>query len=339
MDLFFALSESFPTFRRCNNALYNNFYSYTKTLHECNTSIDYGNIPNRNQIREKDFKEVFDKSNDTEDTMSDSLENKIYFIQNEVKEKKPEEDCKKQEDFAYEMLEYQSNLDCCPNVEIAGKKEEKEEKKTTFLGRKRKDDPSEREHDKFSDGNIIIKIKTQVFNSYTISLIKNNSLDKANPIQLCKLRDIYMKNINTIYNRELLNTEIKEIYKSHDMSTKYTTLGKDYHKKLIEKIYNENKEKKVMKILDLKFKEILILFAKRLENEENEEKYYQMKEKDKEIETLEIYEDDALDLLKRIRTNDKDMDNLEDYIKKVKKKCLEYEDWFLERNERPSKKG
>ena len=93
--------------------------------------------------------------------------------------------------------------------------------------------------------------------------------------------------------------KIKDILSKEPISTKNKRFNKYENKLLIDKIYNENKEIKVIKILELTFNEVLIIFRKKLN-------YY----KDKEVIKLIEKNIKGLDLLEN--NNYDDNDNLID---------------------------
>ena len=107
-------------------------------------------------------------------------------------------------------------------------------------------------------------------------------------------------------------------------------INKDYNKKIIEKIYKERKELKVIQILELTFKELFIIFRIKLNFKEDEEEINNITKK---IEGLDLisnnnYQDihNFLDSLEH--NNEKDPEETEEYINKIKNLCCNYENWF-----------
>ena len=133
------------------------------------------------------------------------------------------------------------------------KKEEKKLKKKR--GRKRKDEADDifSEHDKFTDDNIIRKIKTNIF-KYILSSL-NESLkftkEKFYPLN-AKLNKDLKKDINI----ELFNKRIYKIYMSEDLNGHHININ-DSNKNLIRKIFEEKIEIKTINILNMTFIEVL----------------------------------------------------------------------------------
>ena len=107
-------------------------------------------------------------------------------------------------------------------------------------------------------------------------------------------------------------------------------INKDFNKKNIEKFYKEGKELKVIQILELTFKELFIIFRIKLNLKEDKE---EIKNITKKIEGLDLisnnnYQDIYyfLDSLKQ--NNEKDPEETEEYINKIRNLCCNYENWF-----------
>ena len=133
------------------------------------------------------------------------------------------------------------------------KKEEKKLNKKR--GRKRKDEADDitYEHNKYTDDNIIRKIKTNIF-KYILSSL-NESLkftnEKFYPLN-AKLNENLKKEINI----ELFNKRIYQIYLSEDLNGHHININ-DSNKNLIKKIFEENIEIKTINILNMTFIEVL----------------------------------------------------------------------------------
>ena len=129
------------------------------------------------------------------------------------------------------------------------KKEEKKLNKKR--GRKRKDEADDitSEHNKYTDDNIIRKIKTNIF-KYILSSL-NESLkftnEKFYPLN-AKLNENLKKEINI----ELFNKRIYQIYMSEDLNGHHINRN-DSNKNLIKKIFEENIEIKTINILNMTF--------------------------------------------------------------------------------------
>ena len=88
----------------------------------------------------------------------------------------------------------------------------------------------------------------------------------------------------------------------------------------------EKKEVKVIKILNLTLKEIVIIFRKRLNDEINNELYDELKKNNKIDDSINIEENDIINLIEKIKKEDSE--NLDDYIEDVKHYCLTFEYCF-----------
>ena len=195
--------------------------------------------------------------------------------------------------------------------------EKREEKKILHenntnkkIGRRLKDEiyNSKAKHDKFSEDNIIIKIKTYIF-KYILDLL-NESLQYSK-FKFYPLNTKLNTNIKKDFNMKLLDRTVYDLYYNEDLNKTYIN-GNDSNKLLIKKIYEENDEKKNLKILKMKYKDILnYIKEKDLENFLEKIKEKEKKNKGKYI---DLYMDSVNHLLK------------------------EYENWFKMKNGRNPKK-
>ena len=198
-------------------------------------------------------------------------------------------------------------------------------------GRNKKGSDEVGEHTKESPDNIRNKIKTHFFNTFIIFLIKILSLYKN--ISLKKIQTAFIRVLSKEKNEELFDMKIKDILCEQPISTKYSTFDRYENKKIIDKIYKEKKEINVIKILDLTFDELFIIYRKKLNNPEDIEELEKIKAK---IDDLGLFGDnynlkDVEDLIKKQEKN-----NDEEYIKKIKKACIEYKSWFINKKTRNS---
>ena len=190
---------------------------------------------------------------------------------------------------------------------------------------------------KLMSENIIKKIKSLFFR-YIKNIIKKNSID--NNINLLipqyKIVDISSKS-----NKKLFYMKIKDIYLEATKNNLYSHIDKDYNKKIIKKIYKEGKEIKVIQVLELTFKELFIIFRKKLNNEEDEE---EIKKIAKKIEGLDLLDDnnnypDINNCLDSLRQNNgNNQEETEEYINKIKNLCCNYEFLFGDKNAKKMKK-
>jgi hypothetical protein len=169
------------------------------------------------------------------------------------------------------------------------------------FGRKSNKDKNIGKHNCFSKDNITIKIRTHFFH-YIRDIIRKNSTNKE--IKFIKFRTEFVANLKKDKNVDLLETKLIDILKNQPISKKNKKSKEFENRFIIDKIYEENKEKKVMKILELTFKELLIIFRRKLNKHEDE----------KELEKISG-KIEGLDLLKDNKRYD-DIDYLKEDIKK-----------------------
>jgi len=173
------------------------------------------------------------------------------------------------------------------------------------MGRRLKGKKYENEanHNKNSDDNIIIKLKTAIF-KYILNLL-NQSLEftkyKFYPLNV-KLSTCLKKE----FNMELLERTIYDIYNTEDLNKIYIN-DNDSNKNLIKKIFEENVEKKAIGILKMKYKDVL----------------------------NHIREKDLENFLKKIENKNKE----KSFMDNVRHLLLTYEDWFRIKNGRNTKKN
>ena len=119
------------------------------------------------------------------------------------------------------------------------KKPFKEKKK---LGRKIKSDECLGEHNKFSDDNILRKLRKAILNCVlkfineklkTLYSTENKLL--LNEMKILKLKQNSIEKEKANYNKKLLNKTLKSIF-SDNISSKYSRYLPNHNKKLIEKI-------------------------------------------------------------------------------------------------------
>ena len=179
---------------------------------------------------------------------------------------------------------------------------------------------------RIQDDTIILKIKVQFFR-YMRDIIKKNSIEGN--INLKKLPFNSISDLKRERNITLLNMKIKDIFSETPIKIN-SRFDKDFNKKIIEKIYKEGKELKVIQILELTFKELFIIFRKKLNKKEDEE---EIKNIAKKIEGLDLLDNNnypdinnCFDSLRQ--NNEEDPKETEEYINKIKNLCCNYENWF-----------
>ena len=139
-------------------------------------------------------------------------------------------------------------------------------KEKKVLGRKKKENEGLGEHNKFSDDNIIRKIKHVILDNvmkfinkkiHIIYSYQNEKEKKERELFKLKQNSKISSRIN--YNKEFLNKKLVEIF-SGDISSKYSRFPTNHNKELIKSLINENDEKKKIlfnKIFNLSFVDCL----------------------------------------------------------------------------------
>ena len=102
-------------------------------------------------------------------------------------------------------------------------------------------------HSKYSKDNIMRKLKC-VFFRYIFDLIHKQLINKD--IRLLKISHRAMKDLAYKGNERLLKMKISDILYEQEISPKYRFFTEDYNRKIIDKIYEEKKERNVIKILE-----------------------------------------------------------------------------------------
>ena len=194
---------------------------------------------------------------------------------------------------------------------VNGDKENSEEKldndENKKIGRRLKDEfyENEAKHNKYSEDNIITKLKTAIF-KYILNHL-NQSLEftkyKFYPLNV-KLSTCLKKDFNV----KLLERTIYDIYSKEDSNKNYIN-GNDSNKKLIKKIYEQKIEKKTINILNMKFIDVL----------------------------NHIREKDMENFLKKIENKNRGKSN-DSFMEDVKFLLLNYERWFRIKKGRNIKK-
>ena len=196
--------------------------------------------------------------------------------------------------------------------------EETTTKIKTNCGRKKKEDKEKGQHTQLSEDNIIRKLKSNYL-KYNHNLINQSFKDQT--LQFLKLDSEINENLKKDYNEKLMNTTIKELYETYPISSKYRkqkTDNSDLNKKIIDKLYSEeNEEKKEHDVIRLLNSTYLELFE-----------YFREK-----------HLDEFLNEIKNIlEKNGESKEYIQEYIKKMEKLCMKYEDWFLSKRGRRREK-
>ena len=135
------------------------------------------------------------------------------------------------------------------------------------IGRKPKSSIINSYHTKFSNDNILRKIKVKFFNkviNYINSIIISKYRNKINTLKR------FEKNVsqnNTInFNKALINSKLKDIFYNYEINRKFKLIGKDFNKKIINKIYEE-KIQELIDIFEMTFLEVFSIFRNLNETE------------------------------------------------------------------------
>ena len=122
--------------------------------------------------------------------------------------------------------------------------------KNKKLGRKIKSDECSGEHNKFSDDNILRKIKNAIMinviafiNQRIMTLYSYKEKEELKDMKLFKLKQKNIENSRAEYNKQLLNKTLKEIL-SGEVSNKYKLHSPQHNKDLIERLINDKDKNK-----------------------------------------------------------------------------------------------
>ena len=208
--------------------------------------------------------------------------------------------------------------------------------KKNNCGRKKKSDNNKRKHNKSCGDNIIIKIKGYFF-TFIRDITKNNFINKT--LYFRKLPYKFISKLSKKFNVRLMDMKMKDILSEIPITTKNKKSHKFENKFIVEKLYKEEKEKKVIQILDLTFRELFIIFRRKLNYVGDKA---ELEIISKKIEDLDLLKDnnykDINYLIDQIRNKSKNMDedsdteitedDYEKYIKELRYFCCIYEKWF-----------
>ena len=208
--------------------------------------------------------------------------------------------------------------------------------KKNNCGRKKKSDNNKRKHNKSCGDNIIIKIKGYFF-TFIRDITKNNFINKT--LYFRKLPYKFISELSKKFNVRLMNMQMKDILSEIPITTKNKKSHKFENKFIVEKLYKEEKEKKVIQILDLTFRGLFIIFRRKLNLIKDK---IDLEIISKKIEDLDLLKDnnykDINYLIDQIRNKSKNMDedsdteitedDYEKYIKELRYFCCIYEKWF-----------
>lgn len=165
-------------------------------------------------------------------------------------------------------------------------------------------------HSKFSDDNIMKKIKARI-SEYLIEKLNESLRNKS--YQFLKFDTELSEYLKKDFNLKLLERTISDIVLNTKIQKRYKNKN-DCNKILLDKIIKENREIKTINLLNLKFIDF--------------------------IDYIRSNNDNLEDFLEKIKTkekNNKDLD-LDKYMQKLEQLFFNYEEWFKNKNGRNTKK-
>ena len=194
-------------------------------------------------------------------------------------------------------------------------------------------------HNKYCKDNIFNKLKGYFLNHFVIDIVEKNSEKKDIKLKILPNKT-FIADLNKKKNEQLFKMKMADIFRQEKISSKYSKHDHYYNKNLIDKIYEEKKERNVIKILELTFEELFIIFRRKLNDSEDLKKLEKIKNKIKGLDLLENdnYKDIQYFIDKVIKKKYHERDEQDEYIKKFKSLCLTYQNWFNERKGRASRK-
>ena len=202
-----------------------------------------------------DYNLLFNKNNQLKNDIDKSDYEKQFT--NNYEEEKNNEDQDKETKLQINSSDICNNIISTNNSIFNNQKNKffniDKQSKPPKLGRKSKRENSYGKHTKFGDDNIIRRIKVKFIDS---SLNYINEQFKNKNLKLLKIVGNQAKEINKNKNLLWLKKTMKEVF-YEDISKKTYNSNKNYNRELIDKIYFENDEKKVIKLLNLTVNDFL----------------------------------------------------------------------------------
>ena len=206
-----------------------------------------------------------------------------------------------------------------------------EEKKSNICGRKKKKDKDQGlsgKHTKNSEDNKIRKIKSNFWKN--LYLFINSSFIQKN--EFLKLEKKVTERLKKDFNEKLFKMRIKDIYFNYKISDKYVIYDKDSNKKLINKIYKEQKETAVIKILNLTYLEAFDIFRRNIKEEKDISRELKSKIKGTNFLDNKRFKDFDCFIMEKIRRGEENNKSkngkIEVYINDLTRLCLHFEEWF-----------
>ena len=161
------------------------------------------------------------------------------------------------------------------------------------------------------------------WNYFVFDIIEKNLINKN--IRFKMFSSCFIYNIRRKDYERMFKMKISDNLYGQRINISYTHMDKYYYRKIIDKIYEEKKEINIIKILELTFEELFIIFRRKLNDPEDIEKLKEIKNKIKGLDLLENNNyKDIENILTKYSTR-MDESESDEYIKIIKKYCLEYE--------------
>ena len=220
------------------------------------------------------------------------------------------------------------------NIETENNKVTKGLNEKTHLGRKRRYDYCNGEHNKYSDDNLRRKAKNLVldytmdFLNETIKNVYNGKIGEGISIKkLLPLNRSFKCDATIQHNKDILNKTLGDIF-SGNISTRYTYYSPNHNCELIKRLLNEKDESKRLyfqKIFNLTFLDCLKSFSGNVTCEElkNLKKFREIKSKFTDeteyINQLEYYLAKFENIIKSKKSKNEIMQKTKKKDKKVKK--------------------
>ena len=155
-------------------------------------------------------------------------------------------------------------------------------------GRPSKNLNSKSDHTKYSNDNILRKIKVKFFQKL-MKYINGKIKSKYNGIiqKLLPLKGEVSQNNTIKFNIQLLNTKLKDIFSTIEINKKFRLYKENYNKNVIDTIYKNN-IRELIEIFELTFLEIFNIFK-----DENETKFNDFEKLNTVVEEIKYKENDS----------------------------------------------
>jgi hypothetical protein len=178
-------------------------------------------------------------------------------------------------------------------------------------GRQSKNLNSKSDHTKYSNDNILRKIKVKFFQKL-MKYINGKIKSKYNGIiqKLLPLKGEVSQNNTIKFNIQLLNTKLKDIFSTIEINKKFRLYKENYNKNVIDTIYKNN-IRELIEIFELTFLQIFNIFK-----DANETKFNDFEKLNTVVEEIKYKENDSY------------------YAELFKNMAMNFENNYLEKNAR-----